>query len=142
GPTPDGPHLDWQVLRQAMQSLCAERGVEWPPAEGDARSPEVAAELRLLALSYQEVGPDSFCSRIAPQLRNQVPGLTDELIAEVRSTPPETRARPRGAFVTRFAGTPGYICRWDALKAPKSTIPLDDPFDATIPDELAKCARS
>jgi proteasome accessory factor A len=133
GPTPDGPHLDWQVMREAMRSLCAERGVEWS-ADGAGRMDEVAAELRLLALGYQEVGPNSFCARMEPKPRNHVPGLTEQLIAEVRSTPPPTRALPRGRFVAEFGGTPGYTCRWDSLMAPGRTIKLDDPFDATVPD--------
>jgi hypothetical protein len=122
-------------MREAMRSLCAERGLEWTP-DGAGRMGEVAAELRLFALGYQEVGPDSFCARLAPKLRNHVPGLTEELIAEVRTTPPPTRAFPRGRFVAEYGGTPGYKCRWDSLTSPIRTVKLDDPFDASIPAGL------
>jgi hypothetical protein len=88
--------------------------------------------LHLASTELLEVGRGaSTC--FEAEMRRHLPALTEELIAAARSIPPQdTRAKVRGAFVSKFAGTAGGA-GWDALSHPDGRrIELPDPFDFDV----------
>lgn len=102
----------------------------------ECATPEVRSPLEgcqyVLAGHLLEVGRGaSTC--FEAEMRRRLPALTEELIAAARSIPPQdTRAKVRGAFVSKFAGTAGGA-GWDALSHPDGRrIELPDPFDFDV----------
>ena len=82
-----------------------------------------------LATRYHELGPDSMFEELRPGLRDRWPMVTSEDVRRAKMTSPtETRARLRGAFVNEHAGCVGYACDWQTLYHPLGTTSIDHPF--------------